>query len=335
MSAMRADDFPEFRPRRFWAQRDLQTLRREIQTWLFGLPELPAHEPLAFPMADGTSDVLFGSYHRPPEPADSKPLVIVIHGLPGSEASAVVVHSAASLLHSGFPVLRLNLRGAGPSLGRTRGLYHAGRSQDLHQVIARLPQEIARNGIVLVAFSLGANMMLKALGESELDARVRAAVAVSAPLDLAEVAHHLLNLGAIRRFIYVGSLLRGVKRQACQVIGLTEAQRQAIRSASSLYEFDEKFLAPFSGFSDAAAYYRESSSELGLAHIRVPTLLIHAPNDPIIPIDVHRRFDWAVNPLLSPLLSAAGGHAGFQGRGSRIAWHDRCIGVFLERLGAI
>src|SRR5688572_21395641 len=111
MKVLRVDGFPEFRPRRFWAQRDLQTLRRTI---FFCRPRLPAPEQIAFPMADG--DVLFGSYHRPPEPAAPRPLVVVIHGLPGSEKSAVVVHSAAWLLRSGFPVLRLNLRGAGPSL---------------------------------------------------------------------------------------------------------------------------------------------------------------------------------------------------------------------------
>jgi predicted alpha/beta-fold hydrolase len=256
----------------------------------------------------------------------------VIHGLPGSEKSAVVVHTAGALLRAGFPVLRLNLRGAGPSCGHTRQLYHAGRSEDLHRVLAQLSPDLARNGIALVAFSLGANMMLKALGEPDLDARVRAAVSVSAPIDLAEVAHHLLGLGALRRWIYVGSLLRSAKQQAGKVIGLTDAQRRAIRSARSFFEFDDDFLARFSGFSDAAAYYRESSAQSKLANIRVPTLLIHAPNDPIVPIDAYRRFDWKSNPALCPLLSAAGGHAGFHGQDSRVAWHDRCIAAFLEQI---
>jgi len=329
---MRVDDFPEFRPRRCWAQRDLQTLRNEIL--FFARPKLPAREPLEFPMGDGDPDVLVGSYHRPPERADAKPLVVVIHGLPGSEASAVVVRTAAALLHAGFPVLRLNLRGAGESCGKTRGLYHAGRTEDLHRVLAQLPPKLAENGLALVAFSLGANMMLEALGEPELDARVRAAVSISAPIDLAEVANHLLHLRWIRRKIYVGSLLRSARAQAGQVIGLTDAQRQAIRSARSFFEFDENFLARFSGFADAADYYRASSSQSKLAQIRIPTLLIHAPNDPIVPIDAHLRFDWAVNPALCPLLSAAGGHAGFHGRGSRIAWHDRCIAIFLDQHAA-
>ena len=327
---MRVGDFPEFRPRRFWSQRDLQTLRNEIL--FFARPRLPASETVAFPMGDGTPDVLLGSYHRPPEPAGPKPLVVVIHGLPGSEGSAVVVHSAAALLRAGFPVLRLNLRGAGPSCGRTRGLYHAGRSRDLHRVLAQLPPETAEHGIALVAFSLGANMMLKALAEPELDARVRAAIAVSAPLDLAEVASHLLKLGWIRRSIYVGSLLRSARNQACQVIGLSEAQLRAIRGARSFFEFDQEFLAPFSGYPDAHAYYQASSSQSKLAQIRVPTLLIHAPNDPIVPIDPYLRFDWATNPMLCPLLSAQGGHAGFHGRGSRTAWHDRCIEQFLGQI---
>ena len=127
-------------------------------------------------------------------------------------------------------------------------------------------------------------------------------------------------------------MTRSAKAQASTVIGLTDAQRQAIRSARSFFEFDENFLARFSGFADAAAYYRASSSQSKLAHIRVPTLLIHAPNDPIGPLDAYLRFDWKRNPTLRPLLSAAGGHAGFHGRGSRVAWHDRCIAAFFGQV---
>ncbi len=328
-----------FRPRRWWAQADLQTLRREIQAWLrIDPPQLAKlsarREERRFPMRDGTGDVLLASYDHPARDAGRKPLALLIHGLPGSDKSAVVVHTAAALLRCGYPVLRLNLRGAGPSQGKTQQLYHAGRSQDLHQVLEGLPAELSEQGVVLVAYSLGANMLLKALGEG-IRGSVRGAVAISAPLDLAETAQHLLGLRGYRRLIYVRYLLCQTKRQVLKLKGLKPAQREAIAGARSFQEFDERFLARFSGFDGADDYYDKSSSGQFLAGIQVPTLLIHAPNDPIVPVDAYHRFDWKSNPKLYPLLSAAGGHAGFHGRGSPVAWHDRVLRVFLERLPAV
>jgi predicted alpha/beta-fold hydrolase len=64
----------------------------------------------------------------------------------------------------------------------------------------------------------------------------------------------------------------------------------------------------------------------------VPTLVIHARNDPWIPAAAYADFDWSANPRLLPLLPRGGGHLGFHGLGSRVAWHDRCVALFVERL---
>src|SRR5215469_5724240 len=113
--------FPRFRSRLPWWGRDLQTLRNHILKSEPSLAEYPA-ERLEFLMADG--DRLVASLHRPhPEPGGiqaGRPLVILIHGLTGSEDSVYIRTSARHLLERGYPVLRLNLRGAGPSEGLCR-----------------------------------------------------------------------------------------------------------------------------------------------------------------------------------------------------------------------
>src|SRR5689334_17870886 len=91
--------------------------------------------------------------------------------------------TAVHLLRAGYPVLRLNLRGAGGS--ETQQFYHAGRTEDLKRVIGSLDGRLAANGVVPVGFSLGANMMLKYLAECGAMAPVLAAVSISAPIDLA------------------------------------------------------------------------------------------------------------------------------------------------------
>src|SRR5262249_30881007 len=111
------------------------------------------------------------------------PLVILLHGVTGCERSSYVRCSTFQLFHPGYPVLRLNLRGAGPSRPHCREGYHAGRSEDLHNVLAGLASEFRHAGIAIVGYSLGGNILLKFLAEQEGGMEpLRAAVSISAPI---------------------------------------------------------------------------------------------------------------------------------------------------------
>ncbi len=95
----------------------------------------------------------------------ARPLVVLVHGLAGTEASRSVVASTRQLAGQGWTVLRLNLRGALPSLPTAAGHYHAGRTEDLAEALRGLPAELTRYGIVLLGHSLGGNLVLKFMGE--------------------------------------------------------------------------------------------------------------------------------------------------------------------------
>ena len=78
-----------------------------------------------------------------------------------------------------------------------------GESEDLRQVVEQVGRRYPC--IALVGFSLGGNITLKYLGEAPPHPAVRAAVAVSAPVDLASSAR-LLDLAPgnriyLRRFL--------------------------------------------------------------------------------------------------------------------------------------
>src|SRR5205814_772346 len=140
----------------------------------------------------------------------SLPLVMLMHGLSGTEESVYVRATAAHLLRQGHSVLRLNLRGAGVSATRCRGRYHAGRSEDLRQAIAALSPALVGKGIVPVGYSLGGNVLLKLLGEGG-HPDIRAAAAVSAPIDLA-AASRCLRLP--RNHLYQSWLLTMMRVEA-------------------------------------------------------------------------------------------------------------------------
>lgn len=327
-----ASDFPRFIARPPWWGGDLQTLRNYLRRHS---PSLAGHAPerIEFALRDGSGDRLAATLNRPAETAVRRPLVILIHGLTGCEESRYMLASARHLLERGHAVLRLNLRGAGPSRPLCRQQYHAGRSDDLRDVLGHLDGRMVAGGIVIVGYSLGANMLLKYLGEQGRRAPLLGAVSVSAPIDLKATQLRFMEPRNRRYHDYMLARMKEEIAAAASSIG--DAERSALGAIATIYDFDDRLVAPRGGFAGADDYYARCSAMNFLTGIRVPTLIIHAGNDPWIPADAYRRFDWSSNPRLIPLLPRGGGHVGFHGLGSSVAWHDRCIAMFAEKVAEI
>ena len=324
MAEIVLDGLPPFRPRLPWWGPDLQTIRSVIVKSC----ALDGHtgERLFFPLGDG--DRLAAMLNRT-KSAKKLPLTVLVHGLTGLEDSFYMCESAGHYLARGFDVLRLNLRGAGRSRPYCRTQYHAGSSDDLARVFASLPRDLTTNGVVAVGYSLGANLLLKYLGEQGDAAKVDAAAVVSAPLDLAATSR---RLSAWRNVAYQRYLLRYMKAEAVAPgAELSAAERRAVLAARSVWEFDHVYSAPRAGFDGAADYYARNSSGQFLAGVTVPTLVIHALDDPWIPAEPYRAFDWQSHPNLHDVLTLRGGHVGFHG-GDVAAWHDLAIARFFESL---
>jgi len=320
-------DLPPFKPRFPWWGPDLQTIAICLGA---PLPDLSPHssERMCFPLSDGSGDTLLGMIDRPTEPVASKPLAILIHGLTGSEDSAYLLNTARHLLDRGHAILRLNLRGAGPSRPFCREHYFVGRSADFRRVLALLPSELTANGIVAVGYSLGGAMLLKYLGEEGSFSPLRAAASVCAPIDLSRTCKHMLRP---RNRLYHAYILDGMKREAlAEGADLTARERAAVVAAQSVWEYDERFISPRYGFSGAEDYYDLCKPLNFMPEIRVPTLVLAAGDDPWIPSEYYRDFDWATNTALMPLLPESGGHLGFHGS-DRLPWSDLALARFFER----
>jgi len=311
-------NLPPFAPRWPWIGGDLQTVRNWLVKPKPVLDKWPP-EPLTFDMGDGTGDVLHAVLQRPEEDR-ARPLVLLVHGLTGSSESSYMRTSAFHLLSAGYPVLRLNLRGAGAGRGRTRQFYHAGGTADLDRVLRSLAPELTRHGIVLVGYSLGANLVLKYLAEQGAQAPVMAGASISAPIDLHAAQ---VRIASRRNRVYHASLLGEMKR---------DRPADVDARIRTILDFDNRVVAPQNGFKDALDYYRQSSAGPLLGAIRRPTLIIHAGDDPWIPIAAYRGVAWSGNPHLIAKLMASGGHVGFHGAGLTMPWHDVALLRLLEAL---
>jgi predicted alpha/beta-fold hydrolase len=325
-------DLPPFRPRFPWWGADLQTL----SVWWRSPPsDLAPHasERVCFPMADRTGDILLGMLDQPVEPIDGRPLVLLIHGMTGCETSVYMLSAARHLLDCGYRVLRLNVRGAGPSRPYCGEIYHVGRTADFRRVLWQIPEDLTKNGIVAIGYSLGGAMLLKYLGEEGAFSPLRAAASVCAPIDLVGTAKQMMRP---RNRLYHAYILNGVKAETLgEGARLSPGEREIVRNARTVQEYDDRFIAPRHGYRDGQDYYDLCAPLRYMPEIRVPTMVLAACDDPWIPISHYKAFEWDDNPWLLPVFTPTGGHVGFHGDAGNRPWCDLALEKFLERVDSM
>ncbi|MDP1964202.1 MAG: alpha/beta fold hydrolase [Reyranella sp.] len=320
---------PPFTQRFPWWGGDLQT----IATVMIDVPSSLApgsSERLSFTLKDG--DTMLAMLDRPATPQAGKPLVLLIHGVPGSETSPYMVRMSGYLLDKGYPVLRLNMRGAGPSRATCGGQYSAGSSRDLAELIGLLPPDLTAAGVAAVGYSVGGAILLKYLGEEGSQTKLRAAASVSAPIDLLGTCLSLLRF---RNFLYHRHVFGAVKREAlADGAVLTPEERRNIAESRTLYEYDDRFTGPRNGFAGADDYYFQCSAVNFLPGIGIPTLVLASLDDPWVPGGAYSGHHWGSNKSLSlkPILTPRGGHVGFHGVGGYKPWSDLAVMQFLGAL---
>jgi hypothetical protein len=266
----------------------------------------------------------------------SAPLVLLVHGLEGSANSSYMLESCRALAEHGIRAVAMNFRSCSGVPNVLPRFYHAGDTADLETVLRHLARREPGVPIGAMGFSLGANVLLKYLGEQGESSAVRAAVGVSVPFDLMAGARYMDSTFMGRR--YVGVLLKSLRAKytaRADEIG-PSCDRPRALSSRSFIDFDDAVTARIHGFRDVADYYGRSSSAQFLPSIRVPTLLIHAADDPFVPPAAIPRDAVAANPHLAAIITERGGHVGFiQGTPRRPEfWAEREGARFLsERLG--
>lgn len=253
--------------------------------------------------------------------------LILVHGLEGSNAAGYIRSMAQAALEGGYNVHRMNLRGCG---GDYDNLYDGGLTHDLRAISETLRRD--RGGpLFVVGYSLGGNIVLKLAGEWGESARECFAgiCAVSTPLDLEACVR---KIDAPRNLLYSWWFLRSLKaryRRRCW-LHPNRYQSNGVEEARSIYDFDDRITAPAFGFGGASEYYRTQSACRFLDRIHVPTLLLHAKDDPMIPLSAYDHPALRENPAIELRLLEHGGHLGFLARRRPRFWLDKAIVEWLD-----
>jgi predicted alpha/beta-fold hydrolase len=307
----RALEAKPFEPHPLYRSGHAQTLRAAVR-WPRRLRTLRDHHASEERLFEVEPGVRVLAHCRWQPQRESSPTLLLVHGLEGSSRSVYMLGTARKGFRAGFNVLRLNVRNCGGTERLTPTLYHSGMSGDLLAVVRELVRRDRLARIFLAGFSLGGNLVLKLAGETadEIPPEVAGVAAVSPSLDLSACADAIEQpSNAIYQRSFVRSLRRSVRRKARLYPHAYDAR--PVRRVRTVREFDELYTARLHGFRDAADYYARASALQFVGRIRIPTLIIHAQDDPFIPFESLRHPSITDNPNVILLAPARGGHVAF------------------------
>ncbi len=185
-----------------------------------------------------------------------------------------------------------------------------------------------------VGYSMGGNMVLKAAGEygENAPAWLRAVVGVSPVVDMqpsADALHDLRN--RIYELNFLKNMLRRYRRKAKLFPG--QFSLANCRLVRSIRTYDEYIVAPNCGFAGADDYYDRAASARVIDRIAVPTLILHALDDPFIRLLPETRAKILANPNITLVETRHGGHCGFLAAADRLDdgyWAESTLMGFIQ-----
>jgi predicted alpha/beta-fold hydrolase len=250
-------------------------------------------------------------------------LVVLLHGWEGSAQSLYVLSLGQTLYENGFDVVRLNLRDHGDTHHLNRDLFHSCRLPEVVGAIRRLQFLFPSHRLMLAGFSLGGNFMLRVAAEAP-NARINVthAIGVSPVLDPANCLDAMERGWSLYHDYFVRKWLRSLKRK--QRVWPGHFEFDEFIASRNLREMTRELVLRHAGYDDVEDYFRGYAiTESRLADLVVPSTLITALDDPIIPASDLSRL--ARPPALRVIVTETGGHCGFFDSLTGPGWADRLI----------
>ncbi|MDX1677053.1 hydrolase [Arsukibacterium sp.] len=297
---------PQFKPAWWLKHAHLQTIFAKYLSPKYQLNTTAE----MFSLPDG--DELQLNWLHAENAAEGTPLLLLLHGLAGDINSHYIQAMLAQCKTLQWSAVMLHFRGCNGKPNKLPRAYHSGDTADVALVINEIKRRYPGRPVVAVGYSLGGNVLLKYCGEQAAQNPLTAAIAVCPPLSLSACAKRI-NTGSSKLYqrYLLGRLKRStllkLKQFADFPLPLTP---EKIQRFVSIEQFDEHYTAPIHGFLNAQDYYQKASAKAYLKHIAVPTLIIHAKDDPFLSDEVIPE-PRELNNFIRYELTQGGGHVGF------------------------
>ncbi len=256
-------------------------------------------------------------------------LVILLHGWEGSAAASYVLSTGGRLYDAGFDVFRLNFRDHGDTFALNPELFHSCRIDEVVGAVKRITVAHPALRTFLVGHSLGGNFALRVAARTAATAIDLSGVVAVCPVLRPHSTMHALEEGLwIYREYFLRRWRRSLRAKAACFPRLYDFGD--LRRFRTLTETTEFFATRYAGFPDLDSYLRGYSiTGDALARLTVPTRIIAAADDPVVPME--DLADVAVTSALTIDVFPHGGHCAFIESYRLRSWLDRAVLVELER----
>ncbi|KAJ5219308.1 uncharacterized protein N7498_001407 [Penicillium cinerascens] len=255
---------------------------------------------------------------------DSRPILLVPHGMSGGSHETYIQHALAPLVthEGGWEACVINSRGCAGSKLTTGLLYKARSTWDFRQVVSWFKEQFPNRPLFGMGFSIGAVMLTNSdmtmrqyLAEEGSNCPLRAAVMVSNPWKL-DFASHALQRSWIGSEIYskiLGHNMKNIIKRNKDIITQTlRIDPEAVERINYVQNFDRSEIqCPTWGYPTEDAYYRDASCVDTMLAIRIPFLAIQALDDPIATKDAIPFAEFNKTPFGVLCVTPGGGHLGW------------------------
>lgn len=263
---------------------------------------------------------LQGFYSPHPENV-SRGLLLLLHGWEGSADSTYVLCTGRYFYSRGYSIFRLNLRDHGNSHHLNPGLFFGTLFDEVFDAVRQASFLEPDRDFFIAGFSLGGNYALRISRRCTTDpiANLRHLVAISPALDPAKATVRIDRHPVFRHYFLKKWRKSLVRKQACFP---DLYQFSDLFKEKTVLDTTEVLLRQYSGYSGAAEYFASYSLfDESLENVTVPTTIITAKDDPIIPVDDF--FNLRLNGRSRLIIPAHGGHNGFINGYNLAAWYKR------------
>lgn len=240
------------------------------------------------------------------------PIALMFPGLIGDSQSDYLRYIVPALKRLGYRVVSFNNRGRGGMELKTPRLYSAANFDDVELAIDTVREKNPKSRIVASGFSMGGMVLTRYLAERGDQAKVDAAMLVSANYDLVNGTKNM-ETGYINRLVakIMTKALVDVLMSDKEVLSRTDkpVQWDKLQEARSFRELDRYFTCPLWGYADPEDYFKDATNNDRLPKIRVPTLALNSADDifshyDTLPLD-------RLNEAVVFAITTRGGHLGF------------------------
>ncbi len=243
--------------------------------------------------------------------AQSRGLVVLLHGWEGSARSNYVLTTGARLLREGFDVFRLNFRDHGETHHLNREIFQSGRIDEVVNAVREIAREFEPRALAIAGFSLGGNFALRvALRAPAARIPLAYALAVCPVVSPSSGLYGLENGPAFYQRYFLHKWTRSLRA------------KQSLFPDTELFSHDElrddlrgltrTLVMRHTDFGSLENYLSGYSIERDvLSTLRVPATILTSSDDPVIPIEDFRRLELPPNIELD--IATYGGHCGFIG----------------------